>query len=207
MENLAKIICFGDSITESGGGDGGWITLLGETLNADPERSCEMINCGFSGRTSGEGLDRLGEFVLPHLPGVLLIQFGINDAYVHLWQRISRVSVNEYARHLGEIVRIARERHSQPVIVVAHPLGSRNPGNQGNRLSQAQNVEPYQAIARRVAAEESVPCIDLPALARDRGLSAAEITGGDGVHLAPAGHTFLADAIGKNLYEILAKQI
>ena len=43
-----RVVVIGDSITEQGSRNGGWVTLLAEALT----RKCDVINRGFSGYTT-----------------------------------------------------------------------------------------------------------------------------------------------------------
>jgi len=200
-----KIICFGDSITASGGEKQGWTLRLQAALNAQRPDMHQVINCGFGGRNSAEGLDRLGEFVLPHLPGILLLQWGINDCYVHTWQQINRVSLGEFRRNMRELVRIARERSSHPVLIVGHPLLDKGIFTQGNGIPQPENFAPYQTAIGEMAVELSTDLIDLPAELRSRGVDLDQFLSKDGVHLSEYGHHVYAEVVGVAIGHILAR--
>ncbi|MEI6195747.1 MAG: GDSL-type esterase/lipase family protein, partial [Verrucomicrobiota bacterium] len=151
-----------------------------------------------------EGLDRFGEFVAPHLPGILLLQWGINDCYVHTWQRISRVSLGEFRRNLTEMVCIARERHSRPVLVIGHPILAYGIFPQGNGRSQPENFAPYGEAIRALAAELKTDAIDLPAELQARGIAPAQFVAADGVHLSELGHRVYAEIVLAALRPILS---
>lgn len=154
-----------------------------------------VINAGFSGRHSGEGLDRMGEAVIPHLPGILLMQWGINDCYVHAWQLINRVSLDEFRRNMTEMVRIARSRGALPVIIIGHYIVDHGIFVQGNGLTQPENFAPYELAMRSLVSSLAVESIDLPAEVSQRGITPADFVCPDGVHLSALGHKVYADIV------------
>jgi lysophospholipase L1-like esterase len=198
-----NLICFGDSITESGSSPNGWCTQLQRHLDATKPGAHTVLVAGFGGRHSGELLDRMGEHVLPHLPGLVLIATGINDAYHQAWQMIPRVSLGEFRRNLAEIVRIVRGLGGQPVLVAGHELSDRGIFTQGNGRPQPENFAPYHAAIVALAGELSVPLIDIAAAARSRGIDPAVLLADDGVHLSRPGH----DAYAAIVADFLSSQL
>jgi lysophospholipase L1-like esterase len=185
---MHTLVCFGDSITESGSSPNGWCTQLQQRFEAASPGATRVVVAGFGGRQSGELLDRMGEHVLPHLPATVLIATGINDAYHQAWQRIPRVSLAEFHRNLAEIVRIVRERGGKPVLIAGHELVDRGIFVQGNGRPQPENYAPYHAAIVALAAEIDVPLLDIAAAVRARGLDPASLLADDGVHLSASGH-------------------
>jgi lysophospholipase L1-like esterase len=194
--STTSLIAFGDSITESGGAPTGWCTLLQARLEAVRPGAHRVHVAGFGGRQSGELLDRMGEHVLPHLPGLVLLGCGINDAYHQAWQRIPRVSLGEYRRNLGEIVRVVRERGGEAVLLAGHELVDSGVFVQGNGRPQPENYQPYRLEIPSLAAELGTACIDLAA---GIGAARAGVLAGDGVHLSATGHAAYARIIGDAL--------
>ena len=85
-DSIAKIVCFGDSIT-FGQGDGNWegadgnydLTYPGILQTKLNSNSVEVINAGFPGYRTNDGADIFDEQVLWHNPSHAIIFFGIND--------------------------------------------------------------------------------------------------------------------------------
>jgi len=202
-----NIICFGDSITESGSSPNGWCNLLQIHLDAAQPCVHRVIVSGFSGRHSGELLDRMDQDVLPNLPGLCLIATGINDAYHHFWQRIPRVSLTEYQRNVSEIVRVVRIHGGTPVLIGGHDLIDRGLFKQGNDRPQSENFAPYQAAFLTLATTLSLPLIDIAAAARTEGLPPSSLLADDGVHLNAASHALYARAIGTALPNLLVSTL
>jgi lysophospholipase L1-like esterase len=195
----SSIVPFGDSITESGGAPAGWCTLLQARLDASRPSAHRIHIAGFGGRQSGELLDRMGEHVLPHLPGLVLLGCGINDAYYQAWQRIPRVSLGEYRRNMAEIVRVVRERGGEVVLLAGHDLVDSGIFVQGNGRPQPENYRHYQQEVPRLAGELGTPCIDLAARLAAAGIAPAHVLAKDGVHLSADGHAWYARIIGDAL--------
>ncbi len=84
---MLNIICFGDSITEGGDFEKPkrWTSLLQARLDENYPKGYRVINRGIGGNTSAQGFDRFCDDVLPYLPGLLLVEFGFNDANVKDW--------------------------------------------------------------------------------------------------------------------------
>ena len=88
-----RIICFGDSITQCQGFAEAdrWTARLAFLLEKKLPGQWEVYNRGVGGNTTAMALDRFQTDVLPLLPGFVIIEFGINDAYVLPWCRTPRV--------------------------------------------------------------------------------------------------------------------
>ncbi len=196
---MKTLICFGDSITETGSSPNGWATQIRNRFDAASPGVTRVVVAGFGGRHSGELLDRMGEHVLPHLPATVLVATGINDSYHQPWQRIPRVSLAEFRRNLSEMVRIIRAHGGQPILVAGHDLADRGIFKQGNDRPQPENYAPYRDAIRALAAELSAPLIDITAVVRSRNLDSAGLLAEDGVHLSAFGHDAYAAIVADYL--------
>lgn len=200
----ARIICFGDSITEAAevAPEQRWPRRLQYLLDELWPGGFEVLNRGIGGHTSAQGFDRLGTDVLPHLPGVLLVQFGLNDANVYDWARVPRVSLDEFRKNLREFQRIAVNSGGQCVFVVNHTLGE-VPGRQGNNQSYQENFAPYNLVIRELAVTLNTPYIDLPAMTAAHKISVKDFVDSDGIHLTVKGNYLYAEMILAGLQETI----
>ncbi|MFZ2471651.1 MAG: SGNH/GDSL hydrolase family protein [Methanothrix sp.] len=111
------IVAFGDSITAGfavrRGFPSFWKALLAEKY---PEANVEMINSGFSGDTSQDGLARLDFSVLSYEPDLITINFGINDCVLGL-------GLEEFEMNFVEMVRRIRAGpNSEVLLLSSQPL-------------------------------------------------------------------------------------
>ena len=73
-----KVVCFGDSITQHGSNNFGWVS----TLQNYYIRRMDVLNRGFSGYNTRWGLLMLSEMVIQEAPKIVFIFFGANDACI-----------------------------------------------------------------------------------------------------------------------------
>lgn len=195
-----NIICFGDSITEGAEfpQELRWTTLLQGLLNQSEPDLFTVHNRGIGGNTTAQGLDRFASDVLPLLPGLVLVQFGFNDANIPDWSGISRVSVQEFERNLTEFHQVITDKNGTCVFVINHTIGA-VPGKQGNGKTYNENFLPYNDLIRSLSSELKTPCIDLPLLMRQREIDLDLFLSLDLLHLSVEANEIYADMI----YEIL----
>ena len=203
-----NIVCFGDSITHGAefAPHERWTSILQERLDAWRPATYRVHNCGIGGNTSTQGFDRFGSEVLPLLPGVLLVQFGFNDANVPGWSLLPRVSVGEYLRNLREFHRAATANNSTCIFVINHaipPLA----GSQGNNQRYDVNYAPYARALRELVAELQAPAIDLPAEMQRKRVRLEEFVAEDKIHLSIAGNRQYADMVFGSLANLLAERV
>ena len=193
---MLNIICFGDSITEGGHVENPhrWTSILQSTLDEKWPDCYRVINKGIGGNTSAQGLDRFFDDVLPYLPGLLLVEFGFNDANVKDWSIEHRVSQQEFARNLREYHRAATALGSSCVYILNHTIVEVE-GMQGNGRSYNENLAPYDRAVIELAEELQAEIIDLPRMmtARDIDLDAFLLE--DNLHLSAAGNKHYAHMI------------
>jgi len=122
---MINIICFGDSITEGAEfpNNARWTSLLQKKLDEAKPGVFEVHNRGIGGNTSAQGFDRFWTDVLPLLPGILLVQFGFNDANVKDFSIVQRVGLAEFEKNLREFHRIAVTNNSVLVFILNHIIG------------------------------------------------------------------------------------
>src|SRR5262249_44270418 len=77
-----RIIFLGDSITQSGAGPKGYVTLVKSALKKDQaELKVEVIGAGISGNKVPDLQKRLKRDVIDKKPTVVVIYIGINDVW------------------------------------------------------------------------------------------------------------------------------
>ncbi len=193
---MLNIICFGDSITEGGDFEKPkrWTSLLQAKLDEKYSEAYRVINKGISGNTSAQGLDRFCDDVLPYLPGLLLVEFGFNDANVKDWTIESRVSLREFVRNLREFYRIATAKNTSCVFILNHSIAEVD-GRQGNGPTYNENLLPYDQAVITLAEELKAKVIDLPGVMAAKEIPLDEYLSDDNLHLSEAGNKHYAQMV------------
>ena len=199
-----NIICFGDSITEAAEfpPERRWPALLQAKLDAWVGGRFTVLNRGVGGDTTARAFDRLESDVLPWLPGVLLVQFGFNDANVRDWAAVPRVGLDEFQKNLREFHRLAVIANGRCFFIVNHTI-AQVAGRQGNNRSYNDNFEAYNAAIREVACTCAAPVVDLPAMLAQQQLAPGQMLVEDGMHLSVSGNSIYADLVFAALREML----
>jgi len=193
---MLNIICFGDSITEGGDFEKQkrWTSLLQARLDEKYPEAYRIINKGIGGNTSAQGFDRFCDDVLPYLPGLLLVEFGFNDANVKDWSNEPRVSLREFVRNLKEFHRIATAKNTSCVFILNHNIAEVD-GRQGNGLTYNQNLLPYDQAVITLAEELKAEVIDLPGMMAAKETPLDEYLSDDNLHLSEAGNKHYAQMV------------
>ena len=200
---MINIICFGDSITEGAEFPVNvrWTSLLQKKLDAAKLDVFRVHNRGISANTSAQGFDRFDSDVLPLLPGVLIIQFGFNDANVKDFSMVPRVGLAEFEKNLKEFHRIAKDYNSVPVFILNHSIGEVD-GKQGNGKTYNENIILYNNEIRKIANELKTDLIDLPLQMSLRDIDINSFVSADQIHLSIEANHVYADIIYTSLKQI-----
>ena len=206
---MLNIICFGDSISEGGDFDKPqrWTSILQSKLDENFSGAYRVINKGIDGNTTAQGFDRFCDDVLPYLPGLLLVEFGFNDANVKDWSIEPRVSLGEFVRNLREFHRIATAHNSSCVFILNHTIAEVD-GRQGNGMTYNENLWPYNQAVTELVEELKAEVIDLPGMMAANSVPLQEYLSDDNLHLSTAGNKHYAQMvfdviIEKNFYQLL----
>ena len=159
-----------------------------------------MINKGIGGNTSAQGFDRFCDDVLPHLPGLLLVEFGFNDANVKDWSIEPRVSLEEFIRNLREFHRLARANDSNCVFILNHTIDNVD-GLQGNKLTYNENLLSYDNAVIVLAEELEAWVIDLPREMAACDIKLHEFLSDDNLHLSEIGNNHYAQMVFDTIVE------
>ena len=200
---MINIICFGDSITEGAEFpvNARWTSLLQGKLDAINPDTFKVHNCGVGGNTSAQGFDRFWSDVMPLLPGVLIIQFGFNDANVKDFSIVPRVGLLEFEKNLKEFHRIAKQNNSIPVFIANHTIGKVD-GKQGNGKSYNENIKPYDDMVRQIAKELKAELIDIPLQMTLRNVDINDFVSGDNLHLSIEANHLYAEVVFSAMKQI-----
>ena len=200
---MINIIFFGDSITEGAEftTNDRWTNLLQIKLDTVKPETFSVHNKGIGGNTTAQGFDRINMDVLPLLPGVVFIQFGLNDANVKDFAIEPRVGLAEFEKNLKEFHRIVKAHNSVPVFILNHTIGEVD-GEQGNGKSYNDNYAPYSKAIEAVANELNALLIDVPKQMSERGIKVEDFVSEDQIHLSLVANEDYAEIIYTGLNEI-----
>jgi lysophospholipase L1-like esterase len=199
-----RIVCFGDSVTKGPFG-GGWVAKLQKRLDGWQKDKFKVLNKGGHGDTTALGLDRIERDVFCYLPGVVLVEFGINDSNYRPWSRVPRISIEEFKKNLREFHRVITSSGGKCIFIVNH-----NPADdakkkpiQGNGKSVSMNLAPYNDAIRETARSLGAAIIDMSSMMDKQNADSARFVGEDGVHLSKNGNEIYAEVVFEKLRTIL----
>ncbi|MEX0716664.1 MAG: SGNH/GDSL hydrolase family protein [Planctomycetaceae bacterium] len=195
-----RVVFLGDSITQAGAGDGGYVTLVREAIaNRQPELGVEIIGAGISGNRVPDLQRRLERDVLAKKPTVCVIYIGINDVW-HL-ERDRGTSKEDYEAGLNDLLVKLKDAGVRAVLCTPSVIGEKTDGT--NKLDGL--LDEYSAISSRVAERNGVQVIDLRVkfiehLKEENEQNAEKnVLTTDGVHLNAAGNEFVAERMLEGL--------
>lgn len=200
------VVSLGDSITRGvrqGVTDKGTFSWYLQEMLQKQIPDLQVRNVGIGGERTDQGLNRLDKDVLALKPQIVLIMYGHNDSYIDVGAKQPRISKQQYADNLRQLIDRIRQANAKPILMTppAYSAGNKNGiGNDPDIL-----LEDYAAAVREVAKELNVPLIDHYALwrkRRDAGEEIRDLTT-DGYHPNPAGHKLLAETIHPIVSEVL----
>lgn len=202
LKDGETIVFLGDSITQQGAGETGYVTLFRKALEQSrPASGIKVIGAGISGHKVPDLEVRLDKDVLAHKPNVVVIYIGINDVWHST--RGQGTSIAKFESGLRNLVKRCSAAGARVVLSTPSVIGEKHDGS--NDLDAM--LEEYSAVGRKVAMESGATLLDLRTafLADLKEYNIANQTKGvlttDGVHLNEAGDRFVAvrmlEAVGE----------
>lgn len=202
----ARLVAFGDSITRGYAvpEGAGWVEIMSTRLRSKPGMSdFTVINAGGNANTSAEGLNRIESDVLVHLPGLVLVEFGGNDA-VH--DPLRNKSPDEFEQNLLKTYDLVTKQGGNTVLLTFPPIINNWHGASSDpyydKWGGLDNcVELYRERTRQLAKRLGCPLFDLDHFLRDliKKNGPEKYILRDGVHLTPLANRLVADALMKFL--------
>lgn len=198
------IVFFGDSITQKGVLENGYVTLFSDAVASNmPSGSIEVIGAGVSGDKMADLQARLDADVLSQNPTLVVIYIGINDVW-H-WNKpdpntgLDRegTTAANYEAGLLDLIERIEAVGARVVLCTPTVIGEQCDPDEVNRVM----LEEFAAIVRSVAEETGSQLVDLHALFTDYLLrnNSDDATSGilteDTVHLNRVGNQLVADVL------------
>lgn len=141
------IVVFGTSLSAS---DKGWPTMMEDSLNILYPGKAKVINSAQAAMWSAWGVENLREKVLAHKPDMVIIEFGMNDAFLPYATSVEAARLN-----LEYMVRRIRELNpdcSVFIQVMNMPIAEHK--------AERPNIELYYKMYREEAKRLNVKLID-----------------------------------------------
>lgn len=199
----ARIVFFGDSITQAGVQRGGYVALVADSLRAlYPDRAIKVTGSGMAGDGVQNLISRLQRDVLSQDPTHVVVYVGVNDVGARVpGTSISPSEARIYRDGLRTLVSRIKQAGARPILCTPAVIGE----DVQDDTATNRALDEYAGISRAVAARAGAGPCDLrsafvtylrrnnPA-GRSRGILTT-----DGIHMNQAGNRFLARQILKAL--------
>ena len=189
---MTKILIRGGSIAAGCGVQRGYADILKDWC---APQGIELSNCSRPGENSFDGIRTFDEDITLFAPDVLIIHFGLDDAFGCVYK-------SEFKENLVRIVRRARE-HFSPVIIM--------PTSQAfASLYYMQPAYFYYQIIRDVCLDLGCEMVPVHAfwngLIMERGLRHADLVQENVLYPNERGHEIIAEAIIHRLERIVPRE-
>jgi lysophospholipase L1-like esterase len=201
MQKPARVIFFGDSITQAGVEPGGYIAQLKDSLAAaGKDKDFELIGAGIGGNKVYDLYLRLEEDVLNKKPDQVFIWVGVNDVW-HKKTFGTGTDDNKFAQFYQALINKIRNNGATVVLCTPACIGEKTDCT--NVLDGDLNH--YAAIIRDLAAKNQCKLCDLRQATlnynatHNQGNAEKGILTTDGVHLNEAGNRMVAQMMLKLL--------
>ena len=202
-----RVIALGDSITRGarpGVAPQQTFPALTQATLRGAGIPAQVHSVGIGSERTDLALRRLEQDVISQKPAVVTVMYGTNDSWVDTGKTASRLSDQQFAENLRELVRRLRAAKIAVVLMTAPKFGEKNPRN---GLGEDPNVRlaRYMDVTREVARETGVALVDHFAAweaAQRRGQNLQTWTT-DGCHPNADGHADLAQRIAAAIAPLL----
>lgn len=146
-----RVVFLGDSLTQNGALQGGFIELLKSELKINGlEEKYELIGKGIGGNRIRELLARLEKDVIDLKPDLVFIMVGINDIGFFTWHpEDGGTPIDQY--NLGLTYMVKRIQQKGGKVVLCTPTVIEERGDGKNPLDK--ELDQYSDIVRKVAKE------------------------------------------------------
>lgn len=203
LKGVKKIVCLGDSITQSGERPGGYVWLLRRYLTSMyPEAGIEVRNAGISGNKSTDMLARFQKDVLDCHPDLITISVGVNDVWHGFYDHHDKgdgplgIPLADYETNVEKMCDLAANNHAR-VVLLSATLIKEDIHSPENRKAYA-----YNKALKKIAGARGLRYVDLQAAFRALIGAYRRSTGStrnfltvDGVHMNGLGNQLMADCV------------
>lgn len=200
----AKVVFFGDSITQAGAKPGGYIVKMKDALTQKGMGSqFDLIGAGIGGNKVYDLYLRMEDDVLSQDPDVVYIWVGVND----VWHKVSAgtgTDPDKFEKFYAAIINKLLDKHIRVILVTPAVIGEKTDFTN----QQDGDLNAYSQTIRNLANKYHCSLVDLREIFHNYELKnnpankESGILTVDRVHLNEAGNQLVAD---KMLDVLLAK--
>ena len=194
----ARVVFFGDSITEAGVKPGGYVALIKDSLQRRGSEA-KIVGAGVSGNKVEQLLARIDKDVIALKPTTVVVYIGINDVW-HWTIGIPGAkgsTKEEFETGLRQVIAKIQGAGAKVVLCTPSVIGEKATGSN----PEDAMLDEYSDISRRVARESGSELCDLRKafveyLSKNNPENKEKgILTTDRVHLTDAGNRFVANEI------------
>jgi lysophospholipase L1-like esterase len=203
-QKITRVVFFGDSITEAGAKPGGYITKIGEALQAKGlTNQYDLIGAGIGGNKVYDLYLRMEDDVLAKNPDIVFIWIGVNDVW-HKQSFGTGTDADKFEKFYTAIILKLQEKKIRVILCTPATIGEKfDFTNQ-----QDGDLNKYSQIIRDLAKNHHCGLVDFRDIFHTYNQKnnpenkESGILTLDRVHLNPTGNQLAAD---KMLEVLLAK--
>lgn len=194
-QKMTRIVFFGDSITQAGVSQGGYITLIGEALqNKGLASQYELIGAGIGGNKVYDLYLRIDDDVIAKNPNVVVIWVGVND----VWHKASYgtgTDADKFEKFYTTIIKKLQARNIRVILCTPAAIGEKTDFTN----QQDGDLNKYSQIIRDLARKNKCDLVDLRKdfleynLKNNPENKEQGILTTDRVHLNPAGNKLVSE--------------
>ena len=199
--NAKRVIFFGDSITQQGTADNGYISVMRRLLDSTGRSyQYDLIGAGIGGNKIYDLLFRVDDDVIAKKPDIVYIFIGVNDVWAKSTAHTG-TDPDRFDRFYDALVTKLQKAGATVVICTPLCLGE----HKKHANPDDADMDRYAQMAREVAYRHQALVCDLRALfytyneSHNTGNKRTGILTTDGVHLNDDGNIFVATEMLKVL--------
>ena len=199
MKSRSKSFFFGDSITELGIKEKGYISLLNEKLKVkNKTQKYSLFGSGISGNKVYDLFFRMEKDVFAQKPDVVVIWVGVNDVW-HKAGAGTGTDADKFGNFYTAIIKKLQSQGIRVICCTPAAIGERT----DNSNQQDGDLNHYSNIIRTISSKFDCPLIDLRKefigynLKNNPTNKESGILTTDRVHLNETGNQFVADLMMK----------
>ncbi len=190
-----RVVFFGDSITQAGAREGGYIKVMEEMLQAKGAADkYELIGAGIGGNKIYDLYLRMEDDVLAKNPDVVVIWVGVNDVW-HKATSGTGTDPDKFEKFYNAVVKKLQDKNIKVYLTTPSTIGEKTDYTN----QQDGDLNKYSNIIRGIAQSKNCGLIDLRKdflnfnLKNNPDNKESGILTTDRVHLNPAGNKYVAE--------------